>query len=155
MERSQNSFQLAGFCGIDFELIDKAGGAPIFRHGIGLAVDHAFRREALLLCRGVVIWKLGEIEFLDEVQFLVGRDRVVGGHEDVPAGGARLQLGQHFFIRAEHRDVDLDAGVLGELVDVFLGKIAGPGREIHRAGQCGIGLARLEAGHGAAQHGGS
>ena len=87
-------------------------------------------------------------------ELLVGRDRVVGRHEHVPAGGARLQLGQHLLVRAEDGDIDLDAGLLGELVEILLGAIVRPGGEIHRAGKCGIGLARLEAGHGAAQHGG-
>ena len=58
--------------------------------------------EALVLRGRIVVRHQLEIERLDEVEVLVGRDRVVGGHEDVPAGGARLQLGQHFLIRAEH-----------------------------------------------------
>ena len=103
-------------------------------------------------CGGIVVGEQLEIERLDQVEALVGGDRVVGGHQHVPAGGARLQLRQHLLVGAEDVDVDGDAGLLGEVVVVLLREVVGPGGDVERARQAGIGLARAQARHGGAEH---
>ena len=81
-----------------FGVHDKARGAPIFGHRIGLAVNHTFCRKALLLCGGIVVWQTLEIEFLDQPQFLICGNGIVRWHEEVPTRRSCLQFGQHFFV---------------------------------------------------------
>jgi hypothetical protein len=54
----------------------------------------------------------------------IGADGVVGRHQHIPAG---LQLGEHFFVGAEHAHGDPRAGGLGERVEVFLAVVVRPG----------------------------
>ena len=53
-------------------VIGEARGAPVLGHGIDIAIDDAFGREALLLRGLVIIRQLCQVQRLDEVKVLVG-----------------------------------------------------------------------------------
>ena len=143
-----------GVLGRHLGVDDEARGAPVLRHGVSDAVDGARPEEARVLGGRVVAGEQLEVEGLDQVEVLVGGNRVVGRHQHVPAGGACLQLGQHFLVRTEDVDVDVDARLLGEVVVVLLREVVGPGGDVQRAREAGIGLAGTQARHGGAEHGG-
>ena len=121
-----------------------AGGAPILVHGIDLAVHRAGLGEALIgIGGGVVHRDQAEIERLDQIGGDIVLDRVVGGHEGVPAGAARLQLGIHLLVRAEDRELDLHPGRGGEFVEILRIVIVRPAGQRDPVAQiAGIGAAR-------------
>ena len=134
---------------------DEPGGAPILQHRIGHAIDGAGAEEARVLGARVIVRQQLEVDRFDQIELLVGGDRVVGGHEHVPSGGAGLQLRQHFLVGSEDRHIDLHAGLGGEIIEVRLREIVGPGHEVESAGKVrGSGFARAQARHGAGHNGG-
>src|SRR5262245_24424092 len=103
------------FVGVDGE----SGGAPVLGRAIDRAVDRALGDLAGILGRDVVVRHLLEVERLNGPELGMGRDRVVGGDEDVPASAAGLQLGEELLIGAEHADLDLGAGQRLELLEIL------------------------------------